>query len=311
MINRLAINAGDGGDVLGRFEAAFDFEGADAEFDEAGDFLDGGEVLRGEEVALVSQVAQFTIDDHLVRHAAGLGALAAVGAAAAEGFGGEALAGVGDAEGAVDEDFQRQLGMVCGPEAFELAQGEFAGKHGLIDGKAFGEFEPLRGGDGHLGGCVQAEAGRDLFDEFGEAEVLDDDGIHAAVLEKEQLGFSIGEFGGEDEGIEGDVAFDAVGVEKGHEAWEVVLREVVRAEAGIEPGHAEEDRVGAVGDGSTGTVPVASGGKEFGAGKHQRRFWAGLQDFQDEQAEKGGKMTAPRRRIERCRRFTFALMAAR
>jgi CHAT domain-containing protein len=35
------------------------------------------------------------------------------------------------------------------------------------------------------------------------------------------LGFGVGEFGGEDEGVEGDVAFDAVGVEEGHQAGQV------------------------------------------------------------------------------------------
>jgi hypothetical protein len=267
-VDGFAIDLGDGGDVFGGFEAAFDFEGADAEFDEAGDFFDGGEVLGGEEVAFVAEIDEVAVDDHLVGHATGLGALAAVGAAAAEGFGGEALAGVSDAEGAVDEDFQGEFGVVVGLEAFELAEGEFAGEDGLVDVEAFGEFESLRGGDGHLGGGVEAEAGGDAFDEFGEAEVLDDDGVDAGVFEVAELGFSVGEFGGEDEGVEGDVTFDAVGVEEGHQAGEIFFGEVVGAQASVEAGHAEVDSVGTVGDSGAGAVPVTGGGKEFGE-EHQ------------------------------------------
>jgi hypothetical protein len=268
LVDGFAVDLGDGGDVFGGFEAAFDFEGADAEFDEAGDFFDGGEVLGGEEVAFVAEVDEGTVDDHLIGHATGLGALATVGAASAEGFGGEALAGVGDAEGAVDEDFQGEFGMVVGLEAFEFAEGEFAGEDGLVDVEALGEFESLRGGDGHLGGRVEAEAGGDAFDKFGEAEVLDDDGVDAGVFEVAELGFGVGEFGGEDEGVEGDVTFDAVGVEEGHQAGEVFFGEVVGAEAGVEAGHAEVDGVGAVGDGGASAVPVTGGGEEFGEEGH-------------------------------------------
>ena len=46
-VDGLAVDAGDAGDVFRGFEAAFDFEAADAELDEVRDFVDGGEVLRG------------------------------------------------------------------------------------------------------------------------------------------------------------------------------------------------------------------------------------------------------------------------
>ncbi len=82
------------------------------------------------------------------------------------------------------------------------------------------------------------------------------------------MGFGVGEFGGEDEGVEGDVTFDAVGVEEGHQAGEVFFGEVVGAKAGIEAGHAEVDGVGAVGDGGAGAVPVTGGREEFGEEGH-------------------------------------------
>ena len=77
-----------------------------AESREVGDEVVGGEVGGGEEVLLVAKVFLDAVDDELVGEAAGLGALAAVGGAASQRFGGEALSGVGDAEGAMDEDFE-------------------------------------------------------------------------------------------------------------------------------------------------------------------------------------------------------------
>ena len=63
--------------------------------------------MRAEEVAAVAEGDLDAVGDQIVGEAAGLGAFAAVGGAAAEGFAGEALAGIGDAEGTVDENFQR------------------------------------------------------------------------------------------------------------------------------------------------------------------------------------------------------------
>jgi hypothetical protein len=63
--------------------------------------------LGAEQVAAVTEIDFLAVGDEVVRETAGLGAFAAVGGAAAEGFAGEALAGIRDAESAVDEDLQR------------------------------------------------------------------------------------------------------------------------------------------------------------------------------------------------------------
>lgn len=59
---------------------------------------------------MFAEVLNDTIDNDFVGHAAGLGAFAAVGGALAEGFGGKALTGVGDAKCAVHKNFE---GSVC------------------------------------------------------------------------------------------------------------------------------------------------------------------------------------------------------
>ncbi len=78
-----------------------------------------------------------------------MGALAAVGAAAAEGFAGEALAGVGDAERAVDEDLDGHGGGVG--DFADLGEAQFAGEHDALDAELADEFDAPGFGEGHLG----------------------------------------------------------------------------------------------------------------------------------------------------------------
>jgi hypothetical protein len=88
----LAINGGDGGNVIRRFEPTLDLEGVEAEFDEFRDLIDSGEILGGEKVGTIAEVAGLAVDLEGVGHTAGLSALATVRAAATEDFAGEALA---------------------------------------------------------------------------------------------------------------------------------------------------------------------------------------------------------------------------
>lgn len=61
-VDGLAVNCGYGGYVVGRLEAPLDLEGAEAEPDELGDFIDGGQVLRGEEIRTVAEIAGLAVD---------------------------------------------------------------------------------------------------------------------------------------------------------------------------------------------------------------------------------------------------------
>jgi hypothetical protein len=105
-IDGLAINGGDGGNVVRGFEPTLDLERVKTEFDQFGDFIHRGEVLGREKVGPVPEIAGLAIDFEGVGHAAGLRALATVGAAATEDFAGEALAGVGNAECPMNKNFQ-------------------------------------------------------------------------------------------------------------------------------------------------------------------------------------------------------------
>ena len=91
-IDGLAINGGDGGNVVRRFEPTLDLERVEAEFDEFRDLIDSGEILGGQKVGTIPEVAGLAVDLKGVGHATGLSAFATVGAAATKDFAGEALA---------------------------------------------------------------------------------------------------------------------------------------------------------------------------------------------------------------------------
>ena len=153
LVEGLAVDPGDARDVFGRLEAAFDFQRGDSGADEVGEHLEAGEVLGAEEVAFVAEGHLHAVRDEIVGQAAGLGAFAAVGGAAAERLAGEALAGVGDAECAVDEDFQGELhlrGGLGGVDFSDVGEGIFAGEDDELGAEFAGEGDAGGARDRHL-----------------------------------------------------------------------------------------------------------------------------------------------------------------
>ena len=224
-VDGLAIGAGRGGDVGPALESAFDFEADDARVDERFDAVVGGEVLRAEEVGSVAEVAAGAVDDEVVGHAAGLGALAAIGAAAAECFAGEALAAVGDAECAVDEDLDRHLGLRRDRSGFRRAKVRGRGRRGRCRARR-AKSMPRRLGERHLRRGVDGESRCDAMDEADESEVLHDDGVDSGGGDGGDEFGGGGEFVGEDQRVEGDEAADVAVVEKPHHLGEFLDGEV-------------------------------------------------------------------------------------
>ncbi len=107
--------------------------------DDLGNLLQRVEIARREQIARVAQRLRLAIHHQFVRQPAGLGALAAVGAASAPGFRGKALAGIGDAERAVDEDFEFAIGR--GADGADFVERKFARQ-----GDAAGARGSARGG---------------------------------------------------------------------------------------------------------------------------------------------------------------------
>ena len=108
LVEGLAVDAGDVGDVLGRFEPPFNLQRGHADTNQIRQDFQPGEVLRAEQVLPVAERDELAVGHQLERHAAGLRALAAIGRTAAERLARQTLAGVSDAERAMDENLQRE-----------------------------------------------------------------------------------------------------------------------------------------------------------------------------------------------------------
>ncbi len=163
----------------GRLEPALDLQARDAELDQSWDQVERREVLRAEQVLDVGEVEDLAVADDLVGEPAGLGAFAPVGRPAAERLAGQALAGVGDAEGAVDEDLDGKVGVVADPG--DLAEGQLAGQDHPRAAELLREPDALGAGDRHLGRGVDLQVGRDRPDQPGQANVLDDHGVDSGL----------------------------------------------------------------------------------------------------------------------------------
>ena len=190
-----AVGLCDVGDVFGGFEAALDFEGGDAGAEEIGKDFQAGQVLRAEEVAAVAERDGLAVANEFVRKAAGLGAFAAIGGASAEGFASQALAGIGDAQGAMDKDFQGK-GDTC--DGLDFLYGTFAGQHDQRAAKGPRKFDACRARDGHLGGGVDGEIGREPANQAAYPDILHDGGIDSGGDQDAQVAFGAGQFVRED-----------------------------------------------------------------------------------------------------------------
>lgn len=262
-VDGFSINLSDGGDVFRGFQAAFNFKTGDAESHEIGDFLNGGEILRGEEVTAIAQVAERSVNDQAIGKAAGLRALAAIGAPLSQGFARETLSGIRHAEGSVDKGFEGEHVFLL--ELGEIAEREFASDHRAGHAEAFGEVESFRGSQAHLRGGMNLESGNQRAGQRGQADVLNNGGIDSGRGGEGEKAGGFREFAGEDQRIHHEIAFAAAVVEVAHEFREIGFGEIIGPHPGVEGGETEVDSVGSVRDGGFGAVPVASGGEEFGA----------------------------------------------
>ena len=208
------------------------------------------------------EVLELAVADDLVGHPAGLGALAPVGRAAAERLAGEALARVGDAEGAVDEDLDGQARLPADPG--DLVERKLAGQDHARAAQLAGQPDPFLAGDRHLGRGVDLQVGRDRADQPGEAEVLDDHRVDARLGHAPDGRLEVGQLAGEDQRVERDVAPDAPAVEQGHHLGQVGAVEVGGPGPGVVPLEAEIDGVGAVLDGRDQAVRSPAGASSSG-----------------------------------------------
>ena len=161
----------------------------------------------------------------------------------------------------MDEDFQRQIVLL---ELGQFAQGKFPRQDGPRHAEPPGEGHAFGRGQRHLGRGVDVQVGYPFPRETDQSEILHDGRIDSGAVEHVEFLLGGGEFVGEDQHIERDVAFHAMLVKKGHQLGQIIGREILRPHARVEGGHPEVNRVGAIGDGGADAFPIAGGREEFG-----------------------------------------------
>ncbi len=263
LVDRRPIVPRHGRHVLGGLEPSFDLQRRDPGRHEPRHELPRREILRREQIPLVAEIFVAAVADELVGEPAGLGALAAVGAPAAERLAREALAGVGHAERSVDEDLE--LERCLRPDRRDLGHRQLPRDHDPLDPERLGEADRLRARERHLRRGVQGERRADLPHERRRPDILQEHGIDAGLGDgRHRVGEGV-ELVGEDERVERGIALEAPEVERPHQLRErldgKVRRAGPRVEADVEP---EVDRVGAVLDGGPDAVEVARWGEQFG-----------------------------------------------
>ena len=215
LVHRLAIGGGSQRHVIGVLVAAFDFQRGDADVDDLRHLLQRVEIARGKQVARVAQRPQLAIHHHLVRQAAGLRALPAIGAAPAPGLRREALAGVRHAQRAVDEDLQFAIGSFA--DGAHFGQRQLARQRDPADAEALRQAHAIGAGDAHLRAAVDFQVGRDLLRHAHHAHVLHDQGVRARLGNLRQRARGFVQFVVEDQRVESDVALDAAPVQGRHD----------------------------------------------------------------------------------------------
>ena len=111
----------------------------------------------------------------------------------------------------------------------------------------------------------------DSLGESDEAEVLDDEGIHSGRGGQTEESFRLGQFGGEDKNIHGEVATATAGIEVVHDFWEVLFREVFRPESGVKGGQSEVNGIRPGRDRGLQAVPIPRWGEQFRLTAHHEK----------------------------------------
>ena len=250
----LGVHAGDYAGVLRALHASLYLEACDADFFEPTYLVYKTVVLQRER--MVVHAAAET-----VLQAAGLRAESAVAAAAAYEGGHIALAGMAEAERAVNEHLGLYRGIL-GDEPY-LLERQFARKHGAGDAHLRRGLDPGEVMQAHLCARVKWDIGQRTADSVGHAKILHDERVRARIRRELRRGDGIPHFAVVHEGVERDVDLAAADMAVAHRLHEFLICEIFRAAAGVERAHAHVNGVRSVLHGGDNALRRAGWGQKF------------------------------------------------
>jgi 3-hydroxymyristoyl/3-hydroxydecanoyl-(acyl carrier protein) dehydratase len=221
--------------------AALDLERTDAGVDQRFQVAALVVVLHRQQVLVVGHDAALAIRQG-IRQPARLGTVAAVGAAARVRMRDIALPGKRDAQGAMDEVFERRVHLRA--DLADLVDGQLACQHQLGEADVTQEFRLLHGADVALRAGVQLDR-RQV--EFQQPHVLDDQRIDARLVQLPDLLARQIELGVVHDRVHRDEDAGAVAVRELHQAGDL-FQGIAGIVAGAEGGAADIDGVGAMQD---------------------------------------------------------------
>jgi len=230
LIEPLAIGVRHRGDVGGVLQPPFNLEAGDPRIHQIRQQLPGGQILRRQQITLFAEVELLAIHDQFVGEAAGLGTFAAIGAPLAQGFAGQALAGVGHTEGAMDEHLQRHLDLALAQlllDAPQVLQAQLTGEDHPLAAELLSHRDTSRTGDGHLRRAMDGQLWRERLGQGRETDVLNDQGINTGGIGGQEQLCGTAELVGEDEDIERQETFQAAAVQPSHHLREIGDLEVL------------------------------------------------------------------------------------
>ena len=263
LVEQQAIVRRDVLDVGHVLVAAFDFEATDARINECAQIVALVIVFHRQYVFVVSDDATLRVFD-FIGQAAGLRAVATVGAAPGMRMADVAEPAVGHTEGAVNEEFESGTARCitrtqCGIDGGHLLKGQFARQYDLREAAVLQETGFLGRADVGLRAGMQLN--RRQID-FQQTHVLNNQCIDARIVELPgQLAGGL-QFVVAQNGVERDedAAVEAVRIvgQPGN-----VLHAVVGGSTGTERGAADVNGVGTMNHGFDTDVGIAGGGKKL------------------------------------------------
>ena len=172
LVQGLAVGCGDGGHVFGLLHPALQLDGGHAHLLQLLQIVHQAVVLQAQGVLVLPVGVAVAL-------AAGLGAAAPVAGTAADHGRHITLAAVAHAQCAMGKNLNFNGGV--GADVADLLPAQFPAQHHPAHAPGGAEHHPGQGVDRHLGGAVEGHMGGDLTAQLHHAQILDDEGIHAAA----------------------------------------------------------------------------------------------------------------------------------